>query len=275
MRQPLRFSVTLTPANGLHGTQLASVGLHAALAFLVDTAHFMVPAATLARMIGCLCLATNFSSSADPEPGAGISVLLTNTLGGRATARVDRADLESVRADISVATEVASLFTTADSTGRELGLVVNNVGVYDPLPLREISGDQWERTMAINLNGAFHVSRQALKRLRRGGQIITIGIAGNQFKQAESFATDYYVSKAALLQLIRALAIEHAPDGTRLNMVSPGQLMNSIGEVGGAPGQVPIGRDGSFEDVVQAIDYLLRTDYVTGTNIEVAGGYRL
>jgi NAD(P)-dependent dehydrogenase (short-subunit alcohol dehydrogenase family) len=181
----------------------------------------------------------------------------------------------SVRADISIATKVASLFTTADSTGRELGLVVNNVGVYDPLPLREISGDQWERTMAVNLNGAFHVSRQALKRLRRGGQIITIGVAGNQLNQAEGFATDYYVSKAALLQLTRALAVEHAPDGIRLNMVSPGQLMNSIGEVGGAPGLVPIGRDGSFEDVFQAVDYLLRADYVTGTNIEVAGGYRL
>jgi hypothetical protein len=97
VRQPLRFSVTLMPANGLHGTQLASVGLYAALAFLVDTAHVMVPAATLARMIGCLCLATNFSSSVDPEPGAGICVSLTNTLGGRATARVDRADLESER----------------------------------------------------------------------------------------------------------------------------------------------------------------------------------
>ncbi len=61
----------------------------------------------------------------------------------------------------------------------------------------------------------------------------------------------------------------------RLNIVSPGQLANSIGEVGGAPGQVPIGRDGSFEDVFQAVEYLLKADYVTGANIEVGGGYRL
>jgi NAD(P)-dependent dehydrogenase (short-subunit alcohol dehydrogenase family) len=58
-------------------------------------------------------------------------------------------------------------------------------------------------------------------------------------------------------------------------MVSPGQLANSIGDLGGAPGRVPIGRDGSFEDVFQAVEYLLRADYVTGANIEVAGGYRL
>lgn len=181
----------------------------------------------------------------------------------------------SVRADISLAAEVATVFATADSTGRELGLVVNNVGIYDPVPLREIGCDQWERTMAVNLTGAFRVCRHALRRLRRGGQIISIGVAGNQLNQAEGFATDYYVSKAALLQLTRALAVEHAPDGVRLNMVSPGQLSNSIGEVGGTPGRVPIGRDGSFEDVFQAVEYLLGADYVTGANIEVAGGYRL
>ena len=179
------------------------------------------------------------------------------------------------RADVSRAEEVAALFDAADRTGRELSLVINNVGIYQPVALRELDGEQWERTIATNLNGAFHVCRQALGRLRAGGQIINIGVAGNQLNQAEGSATDYYISKAALLQLTRALAAEHAPDGVRLNMVSPGQLANSIGELGGAPGRVPLGRDGSFEDVWQAIDYLLGADYVTGANIEVAGGYRL
>jgi 3-oxoacyl-[acyl-carrier protein] reductase len=179
------------------------------------------------------------------------------------------------QADVARAGDVDALFFAADATGRDLGLVVNNVGIYDPVPLREMGGAQWERTIATNLNGAFHVCRQALRRLHSGGQIITIGVAGNQLNQAEGFATDYYISKAALLQLTRALAAEYAPDGIRLNMVSPDQLTNSIGEVGGTPGQIPIGRDGSFEDVFQAIDYLLGADYVTGANIEVAGGYRL
>jgi len=179
------------------------------------------------------------------------------------------------RADIGRADEVAALFDAVDATGRELGLVINNVGIYDPVGLREIGAEQWERTIAVNLNGAFHVCRQALKRLRHGGQIINIGVAGNQLNQAEGFATDYYISKAALLQLTRALAAEYAADGIRLNMVSPGQLANSIGELGGAPGRVPLGRDGSFEDVFQAVEYLLAAGYVTGANIEVAGGYRL
>ncbi len=179
------------------------------------------------------------------------------------------------RADVSRADDVAELFAATDRTGRELALVINNVGIYHPVALREIDAEQWERTIATNLNGAFHVCRQALGRLQAGGQIINIGVAGNQLNQAEGSATDYYISKAALLQLTRALAAEYAPDGVRLNMVSPGQLANSIGELGGAPGRVPLGRDGSFADVFQAVDYLLRADYVTGANIEVAGGYRL
>ncbi|HUS55422.1 MAG TPA: SDR family oxidoreductase [Thermohalobaculum sp.] len=206
--------------------------------------------------------------------------ILVNYLSSRAAAaelvaEISGASAWSVGADVSQPAEVATIFATADSTGRDLGLVVNNVGIFDPVPLREIGGEQWERTIAVNLNGAFHVCRHALRRLRRGGQIIKFGVAGNQLNQAESFATDYYVSKAALLQLTRALAVEHAPDGIRLNMVSPGQLVNSVGEVGGVPGHVPMGHDGSAENVFQAIEYLLGADYVTGANIEVAGGYRL
>jgi 3-oxoacyl-[acyl-carrier protein] reductase len=83
------------------------------------------------------------------------------------------------RADVAQAAEVAALFDAADtivnSGGRELALVINNVGIYDPVALREIGGDQWERTIATNLNGAFHVCRQALRRLKRGGQIVNIG----------------------------------------------------------------------------------------------------
>ncbi len=212
---------------------------------------------------------------------AGYDILVNYLSSGAAAARLAAglgeigAAAWTCRADVSRADEVAALFDAADATGRELGLVINNVGIYDPEALREIDGDQWERTIATNLNGAFHVCHQALGRLASGGQIINIGVAGNQLNQAEGFATDYYISKAALLQLTRALAVEYAPDGVRINMVSPGQLANSIGEVGGTPGQVPIGRDGSFEDVFQAVEYLLAADYVTGANIEVAGGYRL
>lgn len=181
----------------------------------------------------------------------------------------------AIRADVAEAAEVAALFQTADATGVPLGLVVNNVGIYNPVPLADITSEQWERTIRTNLSGAFYVCREALQRLGAGGQIVNIGVAGAQLNRAELFATDYYVSKAGLLQLTRSLAAAVAARGVRINMVSPGQLVNSIGEVGGAPGAVPLGRDGSFEDVWGAVVYLLDAGYVTGAQIEVAGAYRL
>ncbi len=181
----------------------------------------------------------------------------------------------AVRGDVGRRTDVEAMFAAADATGRPLALVINNVGIYRPVPLEQIRLEDWERTLRVNLNGAFHVSRLALNRLGPGGQIINIGVAGCQRNQAETFATDYYVSKAALLQLTRSIARVWAPKQIRCNMVSPGQLENSIGEVGGHHPEVPIGRDGTFEDIWQAIDYLLAAEHVTGAHIEVAGGYRL
>lgn len=213
------------------------------------------------------------------EAGYGI---LANYLSSAAEAEALVAEIQqagspawAVRGDVGRPADVEALFAAADATGLPLGVVVNNVGIYHPVPLEEIRIEDWERTLRVNLNGAFHVSRLALNRLGPGGQIINIGVAGCQLNQAETFATDYYVSKAALLQLTRSIARVWAPKRVRCNMVSPGQLENSIGEVGGHHPEVPIGRDGTFEDVWQAVAYLLAADHVTGAHIEVAGGYRL
>ena len=88
---------------------------------------------------------------------------------------------------------------------------------------------------------------------------------------------DYYVSKTGLLSLTRSLAAGYAERKIRVNMVSPGQLDNSVDlppphEIGQT---VPIGRAGEMHDIAQAMEYLLDARYVTGVNLDVAGGYRL
>ena len=88
---------------------------------------------------------------------------------------------------------------------------------------------------------------------------------------------DYFVSKIGLLALTRSLAAAYAERNIRVNMVSPGQLDNSVDlpppdEIGRT---VPLGRAGALDEVAQAVAYLLDAAYVTGANIDVAGGYRL
>jgi NAD(P)-dependent dehydrogenase (short-subunit alcohol dehydrogenase family) len=109
------------------------------------------------------------------------------------------------------------------------------------------------------------------------GNIINIGMAGLDGIRANVRGADYYVSKTGLLSLTRSLAVAYGPRHIRVNMVSPGQLDNSVDlpppdEIGHT---VPIGRAGGLQDVAQALEYLLDARYVTGVNIDVAGGYRL
>ena len=109
------------------------------------------------------------------------------------------------------------------------------------------------------------------------GNIINIGMAGLEGIRANARGADYYVSKTGLLSLTRSLAVAYADRDIRINMVSPGQLDNSIDlpppdKIGQT---VPLGRAGELHDIAQAIEYLLDARYVTGANIEVAGGYRL
>jgi NAD(P)-dependent dehydrogenase (short-subunit alcohol dehydrogenase family) len=183
----------------------------------------------------------------------------------------------SLQLDVSVESQVAGVF--ADIAGAEgrVDLLVNNVGNYNPQHVTRLDPAVWDATLAANLSGAFYCCYHALKLMPPGGHIINIGMAGLEGSRAAVHGTDYFVGKTGLLVLTRSLAQAYGAQRIRVNMVSPGQLENSIDlpppdEIGA---WVPIGRAGSLHDVAQAVEYLLEATYVTGVNIDIAGGYRL
>ena len=188
--------------------------------------------------------------------------------GGRArTLKVDVADKHAV---------AAAFAGVAAAEGR-VDVLVNNVGNYNPQDVTRLDPDVWDDTLATNLSGAYYCCFHALPLMPAGGNIVNIGMAGLEGIRANVRGADYYVSKTGLLVLTRALAAAYAPRQIRVNMVSPGQLDNSVDlpppeEIGQ---WVPLGRSGTLEDIAQAVHYLLQAGYVTGANIDVAGGYRL
>jgi NAD(P)-dependent dehydrogenase (short-subunit alcohol dehydrogenase family) len=183
----------------------------------------------------------------------------------------------ALRADVSVAADVAAVFEDVAKVEGRVDLLVNNVGNYNPQHVTKLDPAVWDATIAANLSGAYYCCHHALSRMEAGAQIINIGMAGLEGIRANVFGTDYYVSKTGLLVLTRALASAYARQGIRVNMVSPGQLENSIDLP--APQDIartiPLGRAGTLEDITQAVHYLLDAPYVTGVNIDVSGGYRL
>jgi len=183
----------------------------------------------------------------------------------------------SVRTDIGVHVEVEALFADIRSQEGRVDLLINNVGNYNPQDVTTLDPTVWDATIATNLSGAYYCCYHALTLMPTSGHIISIGMAGLEGIRANRRGADYYVSKTGLLVMTRALAAGYADRQIRVNMVSPGQLDNSIDlpppeEIGL---EVPLGRAGTMRDISQAVEYLLDAPYVTGVNIDVAGGYRL
>ena len=193
----------------------------------------------------------------------------------QAAIRESGSDARPNRVDIGSETSVAELFDSIDAHEGRLDLLINNVGNYNPQPVEDLVPSHWDETLQANLSGAFYCCHHALKRLGAGGQIISIGNAGVERIPADVVGLDYHVSKTGLWVLTRSLARVYAARGIRVNMVSPGMLVNSIDFPDDVENWVPMGRGGALEDIAQAVGYLLDATYVTGVNIDVAGGYRL
>lgn len=179
--------------------------------------------------------------------------------------------------DVGDEPRVAAAFAELAKDGGRVDLLLNNVGNYNPQDVTRLTPAVWDATLAANLSGAYYCCFHALHLMPAGGNIINIGMAGLEGIRANVRGADYYVSKTGLLSLTRSLAAGYATRQIRVNMVSPGQLDNSVDlpppdEIGLT---VPLGRAGALQDVAQAVGYLLDAAYVTGANIDVAGGYRL
>lgn len=179
--------------------------------------------------------------------------------------------------DVGVESQVAAAFAEIARDEGRVDLLVNNVGNYNPQDITKLTPAVWDATLATNLSGAYYCGFHALPLMPAEGNIINIGMAGLEGIRANVRGADYYVSKTGLLSLTRSLAVAYAGRHIRVNMVSPGQLENSVDlpppdEIGQT---VPLGRAGELHDVAQAVEYLLDARYVTGANIDVAGGYRL
>lgn len=175
-------------------------------------------------------------------------------------------------ADLSTA-EGCRALAAAVPEGR-LELVVHNVGIYRKGALADYPSADWEATLATNLSAPFHLTQALLPRLERGSSLIALGYAGIEKVPATRATGAYTVSKVGLLALVRAWALELAARGVRANMVSPGQLENSVDLPIDWSRRIPLGRPGRVEEIAEAVAWLSSeaASYITGQNLEVAGG---
>jgi NAD(P)-dependent dehydrogenase (short-subunit alcohol dehydrogenase family) len=184
---------------------------------------------------------------------------------------------EAVVALADISTEAGCRELSSMVPDGPLDLLVHNIGIYRTGALLSTSAQDWTDTLRTNLDAPFHLTRFLVDRMPPGSSIVAIGYVGTG-KLAGTLRTGAYsISKTGLLVLVRSLALELGPRGIRVNMVSPGQLENSVDLPQDISRRVPLGRAGRVDEIAEAVTWLAsdKASYVTGQELEVAGGLML
>ncbi|MFI4986000.1 MAG: SDR family NAD(P)-dependent oxidoreductase [Alphaproteobacteria bacterium] len=187
----------------------------------------------------------------------------------------------SVAADVTSEESCANLIAAVERAYGRIDIVVNNAGLYPSQRFEEITYEQWRRVIAVNLDGAFLVSRCAVPIMKSGGWGRIINISSGTVWHGTATFTHYAAAKAGIIGFTRSLASELGEFGITVNAVSPGltvtdTVLKSIsGELLETRRlQRPLRRHQVAEDVVGAIAFLASDDagFITGQTINVDGG---
>ena len=186
-------------------------------------------------------------------------------------------------ADVSDSRQVKAAI---DETVRQLGgidTVVNSGGVRTNGSITDITEDDWDRTLDVNLKGAFLVSRLAIPEMKRRGGGVILHIAARSGMLGQSGRAAYCASKGGMVRLTEAMAMDHGADKIRVNSISSGSTRTPMVDTSTPEKlaryktRVPIGRIGEPEDVAYAALYLASDEasMVTAAILPVDGGMRL
>jgi 3-oxoacyl-[acyl-carrier protein] reductase len=183
-----------------------------------------------------------------------------------------------VKGDVASPRDVAAIAAKLRAASGRLDLLVNNVGIYRTGDLAAYAVEDFSATLATNLIGPFDLIRKTLELFpAEGGSIVNIGYSGVGSLAGSTHNTAYLISKTGLLVLTKSLAQALGHRGIRANMVSPGILDNSVELPRRPRDYVPLSRLGRCADVAEAVAFLAsgKASYITGVNLDVAGGYML
>ena len=222
----------------------------------------------------------------------GAHVVITYNQSAAAAAQTVR-EIESLgvqtlaaRLDQRETDQIDALFAAIRDRFGRLDILINNAAIMERQPIFDITPADWDRTLDTNLRGPFFVAQAAARLMLashpersaaqlKGERGVIINIADSSALRPWPSYIAHTISKAGLVALTRALAVALAPS-TRVNALAPGFVLKpsdwSDEQWFKLARRAPLARPGAPDDVVQAVLYLIRSDFVTGELLVLDGG---
>jgi NAD(P)-dependent dehydrogenase (short-subunit alcohol dehydrogenase family) len=216
--------------------------------------------------------------------GRGIGRAIAETLQANG-AKVAAFDLDApthpgilgVACDVSHEQAVERAFGLAEEKLGVVSVLVLNAGIFPIVSFEETTRELWDRTMAINLTGAFLCARRALPGMRaqRYGRIVAIGSSAGKAGGSRSVAA-YAASKAGIMTMAKSIANEYAAYGITANALAPALIdTEMIANTRDLITRIPVGRFGKPEEVAALVAFLAseHAGYITGEVTDINGGF--
>ena len=188
-------------------------------------------------------------------------------------------NIEIFKADVSKREEVKALVQFTLDKFKNIDVLINNAGIAQEKAFMDISDEDWDNMMKVNLNSVFYCTQEVLENMihNKKGCIINIssiwGITGG------SCEVHYSVSKAGIDGMTKALAKELAPSNIRVNSIAPGAIKTDMTsdytkeEIEEINKQIPLGKFGEGVDIAKCAKWLIEDNYTTGQVISPNGGW--
>lgn len=188
--------------------------------------------------------------------------------------------------DVSNSAEVNQVFDEAIKQFGRLDILVNNAGIYQPKPALEITEEEWDKMIDVDLKGEFLCAQRAAKEMAKNkwGRIINIAsIASGGVGVGIAGGCHYTAAKGGIIGMTETMAVEWASLGINVNVIGPGAIDTPMVSVAQIPEEamkkmmagIPIGRIGKSEEVSAMVVFLASEEasYVTGATFYVDGGW--
>jgi NAD(P)-dependent dehydrogenase (short-subunit alcohol dehydrogenase family) len=214
------------------------------------------------------------------EEGAQVCVLDRDAPAREKIAKELSALTATIAGDVSNLAEVNSAFAHAISKMGGVDVVINNAGISIRHNFLDITPEEWNRVMSVNLTGVFYVAQTAARHMFERGSGVILNTASTNGMVGQPFYADYNATKAGVIALTRTMAVELAPK-IRVNAVAPGYVLTPMQRAEYTDAmleevnrKIPLGRHARPEEIAALFAYLGSDDaaYVTGHVYTIDGG---